>query len=318
MPKDYISDSIGSYLKSIGRVSLLSHEEEITYGKQVTAMMRLLKIQEDLAKELGYEPSLSEWANAAEADISGLRRILNAGKHAKHKMIEANLRLVVSIAKKYNQRGLDFPDLIQEGSIGLDRGVEKFDPTKGYRLSTYIYWWIRQAITRAIAVQSRVVRLPIHVTDTINKIKKAQRHLSQQLGHVASIEEIGEHLNLTPERVRECLSHNRQTLSLEIRFGEDNDIELADLLQSEDESPEEFVTQCSLRSEMEQLMDDLTPRQREVLMLRFGFQNDKPLSLTEIANLLGLSRERIRQLEQQAVKKLKQHRTQLREYWVLG
>ena len=318
MSQDYTSDSIRAYLKSIGRVPLLSHEEEVTYGKQVNAMMQLLKLKEHLAEELGYEPSLNEWAHAAEVDISDLDRVLNLGRHAKQKMIEANLRLVVSIAKKYTQHGLDLLDLIQEGNIGLNRGVEKYDPTKGYRLSTYIYWWIRQAITRAIAMQSRVIRLPIHITEIINKIKKAQRHLSQQLGHVASIEEIAEHLDLTPERVRQCLSHNRQTLSLEIRFGEDNDTELADLLQSEDELPEEFVTQCALRSEMEQLIDGLTPRQREVLMLRFGFHNDKPLSLGEIGELLGLSRERIRQLEQQAVRKLKQHRVQLKEYWLIG
>jgi RNA polymerase nonessential primary-like sigma factor len=318
MLKEYTSDSIRSYLKSIGRVPLLSHEEETTYGKQVNEMMQLLKLQEQLVANLGSEPSLDEWANAAQVNISELNRALNLGKHAKHKMIEANLRLVVSIAKKYTQHGLDFLDLIQEGNMGLNRGIEKFDPTKGYRLSTYVYWWIRQAITRAIAMQSRVVRLPIHITETINKIKRTQRNLSQQLGRVASIEEIAEHLDLKPERVRECLTHNRQTLSLEIRLGEDGDTELTDLLQSETESPEEFVAQCSLRSEMEQLMDVLTPRQREVLMLRFGFQNDKPLSLSEISELLGLSRERIRQLEQQAVQKLKRHRMQLREYLVLG
>jgi len=318
MPQDYTSDSIRAYLKSIGRVPLLSHAEEITYGKQVNVMMQLLKLKGHLAEELGYEPSCNEWAHAAEIDISDLDSVLILGRRAKQKMIEANLRLVVSIAKKYTQHGLDLLDLIQEGNIGLNRGVEKYDPTKGYRLSTYIYWWIRQAITRAIAMQSRVIRLPIHITEIINKIKKAQRHLSQQLGHVASIEEIAEHLNLAPERVRECLSHNRQTLSLEIRFGEDNDTELADLLQSEDELPEEFVAQCSLRSELEQLLDGLTPRQREVLMLRFGFQNDKPLTLGEIGELLGLSRERIRQLEHQAVRKLKQHRMQLKEYWLIG
>lgn len=318
MPQDQTSDTIHAYLKSIGRVPLLSHEEEITYGKQVNAMMRSLKLKDRLVEELGYEPSFDEWANVTEVDIAELKRLLIVGKHAKQKMIEANLRLVVSIAKKYTQHGLDFLDLIQEGNIGLNRGVEKFDPMKGYRLSTYVYWWIRQAITRAIAMQSRVVRLPIHITEIINKIKRTQRNLSQQLGRVASIEEIAEHLELKPERVRECLSHNRQTLSLEIRFGEDNDTELADLLQSKDESPEEFVTQSSLRSDIEQLMDSLTPRQREVLMLRFGFRNDKSLSLAEIGQLLGLSRERIRQLEQQAVRKLKLHRTQLREYLVLG
>jgi RNA polymerase nonessential primary-like sigma factor len=318
MPSEDASDSIRAYLKSTGRVPLLSHEEEILYGKQVAGMMQLLKLKEQLIEQSGREPSLEVWASAAEVDISELQRVLLLGQHAKQKMISANLRLVVSIAKKYTRQGLDFLDLIQEGNIGLNRGVEKFDPARGYRLSTYIYWWIRQAITRAIAMQSRVVRLPIHITEIINKIKRTQRSLSQQLGRVASLEEVAEHLELTPERVRECLSHNRQTLSLDIRIGEDNDTELADLLPSANASPEEFVSRHSLRSEMEQLMKDLTPRQREVLMLRFGFQNEKPLSFGEIGELLGLSRERIRQLEKQALQKLKRHRIQLREYLVFG
>ena len=318
MPSEYTSDSIRAYLKSTGRVPLLTHEEEISYGKKVAGMMKLFQLKDQLIDQSGSEPSLSVWASAAEVTVEELQRILLLGSHAKQKMVTANLRLVVSIAKKYTRQGLDFLDLIQEGNIGLNRGVEKFDPARGYRLSTYIYWWIRQAITRAIAMQSRVVRLPIHITEIINKIKRTQRSLSQQLGRTASIEEVAEHLELTPKRVRECLSHNRQPLSLDIRVGEDNNTELTDLLASEGESPEEFVTQRSLRSEMEQLMDNLTPRQREVLMLRFGFQQQKPLSLGEIGELLGLSRERIRQLEKQALNKLKRHRTQLKEYLVLA
>ncbi len=314
MPSEYTSDSIRVYLKSIGRVPLLSHEEEISYGKQVAGMMQLFQLKDQLMEQSGSEPSLSIWANAADINIAELQKSLRLGNYAKQKMIKANLRLVVSIAKKYTRQGLDFLDLVQEGNIGLNRGVEKFDPARGYRLSTYIYWWIRQAITRAIAMQSRVVRLPIHITEIINKIKRTQRSLSQQLGRTASIEEVAEHLELTPKRVHECLSHNRHPLSLDIRVGEDNNTELTDLLASEGELPEEFVAQRSLRSEMEQLMDTLTPRQREVLMLRFGFQNQKPLSLGEIGELLGLSRERVRQLEKQALQKLKRHRTQLKEY----
>ncbi|MEO1294734.1 MAG: RpoD/SigA family RNA polymerase sigma factor [Cyanobacteria bacterium J06636_16] len=308
------SDAVHAYLKSIGRVPLLTHEEEITYGKQVQAMMPFQGIREELAEELGHEPAWEIWAERADISVDALKVVVYAGEHAKRKMIAANLRLVVSIAKKYTQRNLDFLDIVQEGTIGLNRGVEKFDPAQGYRLSTYTYWWIRQAMTRAIAQQSRIIRLPIHITETLNKIKKTQRELAQTLGRTALLEEVAEHLGLTPERVRSCLHHGRNPLSLEMRVGDNNNTELAELLESNSESPEDFATQSFLRSDLESLMDILKPRQREVLALRFGFQDGKPLSLAEVGKLLNISRERVRQLEHQALSKLRRHRNELQGY----
>lgn len=312
-------NTVSAYLKSIGQVPLLTHEEEIIYGNQVKAMMSLRYLRQDMATDSPEQtPSYEAWADRAKMTVKALKQAIRKGERAKRKMIEANLRLVVSVAKKYTQRDLDLLDLIQEGSIGLNRGVEKFDPGKGYRFSTYAYWWIRQAMTRAIAEKSRTIRLPIHVNETLNKIKKAQRELTQTWGRTASIEEIATQLDITPERVRQCLSYGRKPLSLELRVGDNGDTELAELLESDGESPEEFVSQSLLRSNLEELMGQLTPQQREILCLRFGLQDGTPLSLAKVGQRLNISRERVRQLQQQAVIKLRRHRSQLKGYMMAG
>jgi RNA polymerase nonessential primary-like sigma factor len=217
-------DMVRTYLHEIGRVPLLTYDQEVTYGKQVQVLMGLLEKQQQLAQKLHREPTELEWSEAVHLSIADLRASLHEGTLAKRKMIEANLRLVVSIAKKYQKRNLEFLDLIQEGSLGLERGVEKFDPSKGYKFSTYAYWWIRQAITRAIAQQARAIRLPIHITEKLNKIKRTQRELSQRLGRAATAGEIAVELELEPEQVREYLLIARQPISLDVRVGDNQDI----------------------------------------------------------------------------------------------
>jgi RNA polymerase nonessential primary-like sigma factor len=312
----FSADMVRTYLHEIGRVPLLTHEQEIVYGKQVQKMMALLEKKEELADRLERQPNLTEWANAVQMGEEELKKALEQGNRAKRKMIEANLRLVVAIAKKYQKRNMEFLDLIQEGSLGLERGVEKFDPTKGYKFSTYAYWWIRQAITRAIAQQARTIRLPIHITEKLNKIKKTQRELAQQLGRSATPAEIAKALDLEPAQIREFLSIARQPISLDVRVGDNQDTELSDLLEDEGISPDNYITQELLRQDLNNLLAELTPQQREVVSLRFGLEDGKELSLAKIGQRLNISRERVRQLEHQALAHLRRRRSNVREYIV--
>jgi RNA polymerase nonessential primary-like sigma factor len=305
---------VRTYLHEIGRVPLLTHEQEIIYGKQVQKMMTLLEQKEMLAQTLGREPSNEEWLESVSLSQKELNRLLHEGNRAKQKMIEANLRLVVAIAKKYQKRNMEFLDLIQEGSLGLERGVEKFDPTKGYKFSTYAYWWIRQAITRAIAQQGRTIRLPIHITEKLNKIKKTQRELAQRLGRSATPSEIADVLELEPGQIREYLSIARQPISLDVRVGDNQDTELSELLEDDGISPDLYITQELMRQDLHSMIAELTPQQQAVLTLRFGLEDGKELSLAKIGQRLNISRERVRQLEHQALAQLRRRRSNMEEY----
>ncbi len=302
------------YLQEIGQFPLLTSDQEITYARLVQQMIALEQQQQQLSEQLHRQPTPSELANFVNKSEIEINQIFQQGQRAKQKMITANLRLVVSIAKKYQRRNLEFLDLVQEGAIGLQRGIEKFDPNRGYKLSTYAYWWISQAITRAIAEKSRTVRLPIHVNEKLNQIKKVQRELFQTLGRRATVAEIAQKLDIEPSQVREYLKVASGTVSLDLKVGDNQETELSELLASEDISPDEHITQLLLRQDLSNLLALLKPVQREVLILRFGLLDNQERSLAQIGEKLNLSRERVRQIQQQAMTALRRQQPSIGQY----
>ncbi len=315
-PRPSSTDLVRQYLRDIGRVNLLSEEEELTLAREVQRRERLLEQRGSCdPRDRGGE-GMEAWAGRCALSPAELRLALHRGRRAKERMIQANLRLVVAVAKKYQQRGLELLDLVQEGTLGLERAVERFDPTRGFRFSTYAYWWIRQGITRAIASQSRTIRLPVHITEKLNRIRKAQRQLTLRLGRAPGLAELAAELGMAEATVRLTLERQPRPISLDTRVGRHHDTDLGDLLEDGHATPEEALTRQHLHDDLESLLAELNQREAEVLRQRFGLEDDTPRTLTEIGETLQLSRERVRQIETRALLKLRQprHRSRVRDY----
>ncbi|MGH7732543.1 MAG: RNA polymerase sigma factor [Gemmatimonadales bacterium] len=288
-----MGDSVHTYLKSIGRTSLLTAEQEVNLAKRIEAG---LFAEHKLATEPGLD----------EAYRRDLEEVAGDGRRAKAHMLEANLRLVVSVAKKYSDRGLSLLDVVQEGNLGLIRAVEKFDYTKGYKFSTYAMWWIRQAIQRGFADSARTIRLPVHVLEMLSKLSRVERDMHQRLGREPTPEELAVELDRTPDQIEELLRTSRQPISLDSTIGEDGETSIGDLIEDVD-APEasELVDRQLMAEQLRSALDALTPREATIMAMRFGLYDGNPHTLDEIGRALGLTRERIRQLEKQSLSKLR-------------
>jgi len=301
-PKRRSNDPISWYLQNIGRVPLLTPAEEIELGNLVQKMMILTE-----------DGQLNEKINDFTTQQ---KRTIKIGRRAKERMMKANLRLVVSVAKKYQGKGLELLDLVQEGSLGLERAVEKFDPKRGYKFSTYAYWWIRQGITRAIAEKCRAIRLPIHITEMLNKLKKGQRELSQEMSRTPTVSELAKYVELPEEDVKDLMCKAGQPVSLETKVGDGEDTVLLDLLAGGEDLPDEQIEMDCMRGDLHSLLHQLPDLQCRVLRMRYGMDGDEPMSLTGIGRVLGISRDRVRNLERDGLRGLRRLSDNVEAYFV--
>jgi RNA polymerase primary sigma factor len=304
------SDPVRMYLREIGRVPLLVAAEEVDLAKRIEAGA-------EASEHLADLDAAGTLGNLPVDESRRLQALADDGDDAKSALIQANLRLVVSIAKRYVGRGMQFLDLIQEGNMGLMRAVEKFDYTKGFKFSTYATWWIRQAITRSIADQARTIRIPVHMVESINRVHRVQRQMVQQLEREPTVDELAEEVGMTPERVREIQRISLDPLSLDSPVGEEDDSYLADFIKDDGaEEPDDAATRQMLQNEVRKVLDELNDREKEVVIMRFGLDDEQPRTLEEVGKQFGVTRERIRQIESKTLAKLRHpHRSQkLREY----
>jgi len=303
-------DNVRSYLRDIGRIPLLEHDEEILLGRKVQRLMTLLEMKKELALD---NDGLAE---AMDVSVKDIKRELREGTKAKEAMVTANLRLVVSVAKKYTKRNMELLDIIQEGTIGLVRGVEKFDPGRGYKFSTYAYWWIRQGITRAIAEKSRAIRLPIHITENLNRLKKAQRELSQLNGEMPTIKQLAAELTLSEDDIKDLMCKSRQPTSLETKIGENRDTALIDLLEDETQLPDVLLQRSCVKDDIRELITELPEMQAAVISMRYGIGDEvlEPMSMTAIGQILNMSRDRVRTLEHKGLRSLRENSDKIKDY----
>jgi RNA polymerase sigma factor (sigma-70 family) len=293
-----LQDAVGRFLKAIGRYSLLTPEEELALAYQVQQMM-------NLQSQRKTRDSLEDWAQRMQLSVEELQKQLQKGELAKKRMVECNLRLVVSIAKRYRNRGLPFLDLIQEGTIGLTRAVEKFDPTRGYKFSTYATWWIRQSVNRGIQNKGRMIRLPAHMYEKVSQVKRRYRELSSERGSRPKAEDVFESLDIGSNYRELITRHMGDMRSLNMGVGDEDGTELQHFIQDEDNDPVEHMNRIAHCEEVRALVDQLSDREKQVIITRYGLDGSTGLTLREIGEHIGLSRERVRQIERRALRKLK-------------
>ena len=305
--KSIADDAVGAFFKEMARYPLLRADEEIELARQVRFLGKVEELRDRLKQESNLNPTKLEIAEAFNLTLVQLNQQLYSGRIAKRKMIRSNLRLVVSIAKRYLNRGVPFLDLIQEGAIGLNRAAEKFDPDKGYKFSTYAYWWIRQGITRTIANDARTIRLPIHIVEKLNKLKKAHRELRKELQRNPNEVELAESLEISPDQLRALQQVRRRALSLNHRVGKGEDTELMELLEDGNtQSPESKISETMMRQDIcNVLAEVLTEREKDIIALRYGLTTGEPHTLEEVGGMFNLSRERVRQIQTKAMRKLR-------------